>query len=138
MKATAMIHEIPAGIQLDEMVANLLGMRVAKRKSGNSKVPVAYRWQSRNGYPVFWTGGGFFGWGWSDEPSPPPRFSEDMNWALSALEQWEGDFKLTRRNGQWNCELFKPSEEWEAWGETAPLAIARVLVIAVRKTGRKI
>jgi len=60
-----------------------------------------------------------------------PEYSTDPAVALTALETWPGDFEVRRRNGiAWQCVLFKPSREWEAWESSLPLAVCRALLKA--------
>lgn len=61
-----------------------------------------------------------------------PRYSEDMAATSLVLEAWQGDVLLRRQNGYWNCELFRPSDQWDAWGETPSEAVCRARLLAAK------
>lgn len=50
--------------------------------------------------------------------------------SLDLVDWWKGDAELRRQNGHWLVTLFRPSEEFEAWGETLPLAVCRARLLA--------
>lgn len=89
---TAEIQAMPAGKALDKLVAEKVMGQV---------------WQGSNPIPSY-----DGRWPW------PPPYSTDITVAWLAIDAWKGDAELRRQNGQWRCWLFRPSSEWQAWGET--------------------
>lgn len=60
-----------------------------------------------------------------------PRFSRDIAAAFAVLSEWRGDFELRRQNDiAWKCVLYRPSQEFESWDSTLPLAICRAVLKA--------
>lgn len=47
-----------------------------------------------------------------------------------ALDAWTGDFEIRRQNSAWRVELFKPSQQWTAWGMTLIEAVQRAMTEA--------
>lgn len=62
-----------------------------------------------------------------------PLYSACLADAWLVVEKWDGDFDLRRQNDQYRCELFQPSREWQAWGETPALAICRAALRATEE-----
>ena len=69
----------------------------------------------------------------------PRPYSTDLVAAWEVLEQWKlntstfADLGLWRQNGYWRCELFVPSMQWTAWGDTAPHAICLAALTAIEE-----
>ena len=106
------IDKLNAGAMLDAMVA--------ERVMGWSPMfPPGER-------PTGWHGGGGV-----DERGQPFVHLISSKWSPSTdiaaawelLNAWEGDYEVRRQNDQHRVELFRPSEEFQAWAVTLPLAI---------------
>ena len=61
----------------------------------------------------------------------PPPYSTDLATAMRILDVWDGDCLLRRQNGHWHVELCQPSQQWDAWAETLPVAICLARLRAV-------
>ena len=64
------------------------------------------------------------------DPFTLPHYSTRTSDANALLDRWHGDVNIRRQNGQWHVELFKPSQQWDARGETLPEAICRAMLKA--------
>lgn len=71
---------------------------------------------------------------WENHLKLPWSASIELAWSL--FDDWKlnevtlADLELRRQNGRWRCTLFVPSMQYEAWAETAPLAICLALLKA--------
>jgi hypothetical protein len=65
----------------------------------------------------------------------PRAFSTNIAAAHEVLDAWEGDYEVRRQNGLFRVELFRPSEEFQEWAETFPLAVCRARLKAASRDG---
>lgn len=127
---------------LDMLIATkVMGYRIAKRKTKNPKHPIAYRWHTKEGEPVFWPANGLFGWGWGHEPIAPPQFSESVSLAWEVVEKLvAGGRKVTIEATQsGGCEVTISGrrgdlDSWtSALSPTMPLAVCRAAEFLVNR-----
>ncbi len=57
-----------------------------------------------------------------------PDYCHSIKAAWEILDTWYGDWKLNRFNKTYCCDLFRPSEELNGLGDTAPMAICRAFL----------
>ena len=58
----------------------------------------------------------------------PPCYSTNEQAAMIVLRKWDGDVNIRRQNKLWKVELFRPSEQWDAWAGIFPLAVCLVVL----------
>lgn len=55
-----------------------------------------------------------------------PPYSSSIEWAMTLLDSWHGDWKIRRQNDHYKVTLYEPSMQGNEWAETLPLAICRI------------
>lgn len=57
-----------------------------------------------------------------------PDYCHDIKAAWEIAEKHKGDMSITKQNGKFCCEIYIPSYQWNAWADTAPMAICLAFI----------